>query len=439
MGKYTKYPNSIDTSTELPKSTDLVTPVKAAVVNSQLEAIIAIESELGVNPSGTYTTVKARLDAMDQGGGGGGGGGSGNILVSKDGTTVVAETTKINFTGDVTVTTGIPHQAVVNIGGTTQQKQERFTPANNQTSFSLTGSPLQTTAVEMFLNGLKQQYGTDYIVSGTTVSWLGIALVNTDNVEFWYLTGLGTIGTAAESMLLPFEFHEYGVAGVQNTSNTIFTAVGAFEFDPTNLYSGPNIQIEFWFEAVIESSTSSVTTSVQLYNVTAGAYVTNTLLTTTSTHVTFLSSVPLTVPGNLPNVSQLYEIHISRTGGTGSDVAICKMARLVIRFSSFDANPSLNSGTVIGSITAVKTSTYSAVIGDLIQCDPSGGGFAITLPAAAGNANRSLIIKNVTSSSNTITVNAIGSDLIDGLSSTSLTFGRQSITLVSTGSAWLLV
>lgn len=65
MGEYTKYPDQIDTTTELPKVTDLVTPVKAEVVNRQRDAILAIENENGVQPSGTFSTVRARLDAFD--------------------------------------------------------------------------------------------------------------------------------------------------------------------------------------------------------------------------------------------------------------------------------------------------------------------------------------------------------------------------------------
>lgn len=66
---YTKYPNSIDTSTELPLATDNVTPVKAEVVNRLREAILAIQNELGVNPSSVYGTVKSRLDTLDGYGG----------------------------------------------------------------------------------------------------------------------------------------------------------------------------------------------------------------------------------------------------------------------------------------------------------------------------------------------------------------------------------
>lgn len=94
MADYTKYPNQIDTTSELPISTDLVTPVKAEVPNRLRDAIVAMQNEMGIQPSGTESTIRARLDSMDNRilllqdainniEPGGGGGGSGDGLASK--------------------------------------------------------------------------------------------------------------------------------------------------------------------------------------------------------------------------------------------------------------------------------------------------------------------------------------------------------------------
>lgn len=87
MGEYTKYPLQIDSTTELPKATDLVTPVKAEVVNRQRDAILAVENELGIEPSGTFSTVAARFDDMDvritEAAASGGGGSGEGVIVSK--------------------------------------------------------------------------------------------------------------------------------------------------------------------------------------------------------------------------------------------------------------------------------------------------------------------------------------------------------------------
>lgn len=57
----TQYPSKIDNNISLPDAIDNITPVKAEVVNRLKQAIIAIENELGVKPSGIYSTLKARL------------------------------------------------------------------------------------------------------------------------------------------------------------------------------------------------------------------------------------------------------------------------------------------------------------------------------------------------------------------------------------------
>lgn len=120
MAQYTIYPNGIDSSNQLPVSTDDVTPVKAEVVNRHREAIIAIESELGIQPSGTYTTVRARLDAVDALLATITGGLGALSQVLKDGSSVRSNVTEINFIGtsvtaiaaaepgrvDVTITSG---------------------------------------------------------------------------------------------------------------------------------------------------------------------------------------------------------------------------------------------------------------------------------------------------------------------------------------------
>lgn len=62
---YTVYPDDIDSASQLPVAVDNVTPVKAEVVNRLRSAILAVESELGIQPSSTYTTVRARLDALE--------------------------------------------------------------------------------------------------------------------------------------------------------------------------------------------------------------------------------------------------------------------------------------------------------------------------------------------------------------------------------------
>lgn len=61
----TKYPAQIDTSVTLPSAVDNFTPVAGATVNRLRDAVLAIEAELGVKPSGVYGTVRGRLDTIE--------------------------------------------------------------------------------------------------------------------------------------------------------------------------------------------------------------------------------------------------------------------------------------------------------------------------------------------------------------------------------------
>jgi hypothetical protein len=59
------YPAQIDSSITLPPVVDDLTPVMGIVYNRLRDAVIAIETELGVKPSSLYTTVKSRLDNIE--------------------------------------------------------------------------------------------------------------------------------------------------------------------------------------------------------------------------------------------------------------------------------------------------------------------------------------------------------------------------------------
>ncbi len=61
----TNYPAKVDTTVSLPTVVDNSTPVSGVTVNRLRDAILAIEEELGVKPSGLYTTVRGRLDNIE--------------------------------------------------------------------------------------------------------------------------------------------------------------------------------------------------------------------------------------------------------------------------------------------------------------------------------------------------------------------------------------
>lgn len=78
-------------------------------------------------------------------------------------------------------------------------------------------------------------------------------------------------------------------------------------------------------------------------------------------------------------------------------------------------SPTLNAGAQRLSVTATKTSAYTASPGELVQCDPTGGAFTVTLPTiAAGNKGQLVYIKNVSTSVTAITIAPAGGQTIDG-------------------------
>jgi hypothetical protein len=88
------------------------------------------------------------------------------------------------------------------------------------------------------------------------------------------------------------------------------------------------------------------------------------------------------------------------------------------------------------SPTPVKTSAYTAKVEELVLCDPTGGGFTVTLPDAAKCKGQPVTVKNASSSTNTITIAGAGMDEVDGASSVTITTARGVVTVVSDGSAW---
>jgi len=60
-----QYPIKIDTSITLPTVVDSRTPISGAAVNNIRDALIYVESELGIKPSGIYGTVRLRVDALE--------------------------------------------------------------------------------------------------------------------------------------------------------------------------------------------------------------------------------------------------------------------------------------------------------------------------------------------------------------------------------------
>lgn len=60
------YPNAIDGYAQLPFAVDGVTPVNAHSINILRSAILNIEQELGINPSGSFEDVSTRVEQLER-------------------------------------------------------------------------------------------------------------------------------------------------------------------------------------------------------------------------------------------------------------------------------------------------------------------------------------------------------------------------------------
>jgi hypothetical protein len=91
----------------------------------------------------------------------------------------------------------------------------------------------------------------------------------------------------------------------------------------------------------------------------------------------------------------------------------------------------VNAASIIGTGTVAYWQTA--------RCNPTLGGFTINLPTAVGKAGVDITIKNVSASTNTITVDGNASETIDGSATFAMSTARQSITVRSDGSNWMIV
>src|SRR6266436_1337070 len=81
-----------------------------------------------------------------------------------------------------------------------------------------------------------------------------------------------------------------------------------------------------------------------------------------------------------------------------------------------------------------KTTTYTAIAGDVVLANTTGGGFTITLPLSSSNKNQAIRVKKTSSDGNTVTVGISGGDLIDGASTKTFTSQYTSIDVIADGS-----
>lgn len=276
---FSKYPNNLDDTSSLPISVDLVTEVKAEVVNRLRDSVIATQTELGRVPSGTFGTVRARLDAIDS-------------LLSDLGSQIASNDADI---------------AAINA-----------TLISLQNQITALDADLQATEAQLQQNiddgdaALQQNIDDGYAGNQNDIA-SGDANLQAQ------IDSLVSSISEASAVVSPI------VSGSQLTEATTFVSVGATIINPDDL-GFPNT--DFTIEVILQTTNPTYAASFELFNLTEGVAVSHPAITTSSASATFIS-VTLSVGGSdLPNAQDnILEGRIRLATGAGAaDRAICKYA-----------------------------------------------------------------------------------------------------------------
>lgn len=126
--------------------------------------------------------------------------------------------------------------------------------------------------------------------------------------------------------------------GVYSNDSSTPIAIGAFtfRFDSFILEGLDSIHLE----VVLETTNASDTATIKLYNVNTHSYVTLTGMSTINTSATLIRSQDIKNLLSTGASDFVYEIHLSLSPTSGTDVAVCKMARLVMTYNNLTLNGS---------------------------------------------------------------------------------------------------
>lgn len=373
-----KYPASIDTSSSLPEVIDNSTPVRGVYFNKLREAILAIETELGVKPSSIYTTVRSRLDIIENIVGNLqiielnndlGGTLEEPLVIGIQGRPVSTEApvlgSILSWDGIAWIPTVLDSQNGVTFGGDldgTALLQTVIGLQNNPVSATaptdgyaliwdnldgyweptpipsgislggdLGGTISSQTVIGLQTNPINNTAPTD----GQTLIWSDIDGYwrPSSNIQNLTIDGYKTL-LSPITIVLPL------VAGLQINSGTgagTAIRIGATVFDPNSYADGYSyITRTFKIRTVLQAS-SSVTTELKIYNTDTADLVATFTSTSNSPERQISSSILVGSGANkFANTLQTYEaqLRISSPGSpTVSDISICYSAQIEISYS----------------------------------------------------------------------------------------------------------
>lgn len=105
--------------------------------------------------------------------------------------------------------------------------------------------------------------------------------------------------------------------------------------------------------------------------------------------------------------------------------------------ASWTSNLSVG-GSVTLNIRTITAATTVLSTDCVVICDATSGGFTVTLPTAASSTGRVYTFKKLASSNN-VTIDGNGAELIDGATTYTLTAAYKSVRIISNGTRWLIL
>ncbi len=272
----TIYPIGIDSSLTLPQAVDAVTGVNAQTINQLREAILSIETELGVKPSSTYGTVRARLDALEAG-----------LQTLTDGLNDLIE-----------VVNNLPSGGGGG-GGSFTPGGDLGGNGTSQIVIRLQGKPISSTAPTL----------------GQYLAWDATAWTpTTPSVQAGF-----NYSKFFDVMAFPNE---------PSTNQHVFVNGGSFEFNPNNYTAANGTRT---MKLKIISETTGPLMTIQLYNLTTNSIVPGTIMTTSS--ITAMAQMTADLTPVLYNGTAVYQVQIKMGDGGTTDRVTLVYAVLRVEWS----------------------------------------------------------------------------------------------------------
>lgn len=329
----TNYPAQIDNDASLPKVVDLQTPIYGETVNRLRNAIIAIEGELGAQPASVYTTVRGRLDHLE------------NVVTQQ----VVTLNGDLGGTPSSPLVIGLQGRPLSSAAPSYAQviswNGVAWAPAD---SLQLT-QDLGNTALAPYVVGLQgRPISTQAPVANQVLTW--------DGYKWLPVTQTVVINVLPTVTLLPVDILFLGGDGYNGTSTPM--RVGARTVDMSNY---PSTTLDgrsrsMTFKADLEVTNTLATGVVLLKDSTNNAFI---MVGTTNTVTNATNTSPIQITTQTAHGYSTGQI-ITIAGVNGNAAANGVFVITVINGTTFSLNGTTGSGTYSnGGLTCIPLNTNS--------------------------------------------------------------------------------